>query len=85
MPSVSLPQHGAMCAAKEGNSTLDIPQSVGAEFCDADKGHHFTDTRTALQHHGAHRGDGEHKRHPATNHYSAGPQGHRLGHRTRNI
>lgn len=85
MPSTTFQQHKAMEAAASGNSTLGIPQSVGEDFVAADHGHHFTDTRTALQHHGAHRGDGEHKRHPATNHYSAGPQGHRVGRRTRNI
>jgi hypothetical protein len=85
MPSVSGPQHRAMAAAAKGESTLGIPKSVGEEFLQADTGHHFSDTRTAMKHHGVHRGDGEHKRHPATDHYSAGPQGHRVGRRIRNI
>lgn len=42
MPSETLRQHGAMCAAKEGNSRLGIPRKVGAEFCHADKGRHFS-------------------------------------------
>jgi hypothetical protein len=37
MPIVSQAQRGAMYAAKAGNSTLGIPQSVGAEFVAADK------------------------------------------------
>ena len=37
MPIVSQAQRGAMYAAKEGKSTLGIPQSVGAEFVAADK------------------------------------------------
>jgi hypothetical protein len=32
MPVVSQAQRGAMYAAKEGKSTLGIPQSVGADF-----------------------------------------------------
>ena len=32
MPVVSKAQNAAMHAAKEGNSTLGIPQSVGADF-----------------------------------------------------
>jgi len=36
--SVSEPQHNAMEAAAHGNSTLGIPQSVGKEFAEADKG-----------------------------------------------
>jgi hypothetical protein len=38
MPIVSQAQRGAMYAAKEGRSTLGIPQKVGAEFVAADKG-----------------------------------------------
>jgi len=38
MPIVSQAQRGAMYAAKEGKSTLGIPQSVGAEFVAADTG-----------------------------------------------
>ena len=32
MPIVSQAQRGAMYAAKEGKSTLGIPQKVGADF-----------------------------------------------------
>ena len=32
MPATSIAQFRAMMAAKEGNSTLGIPKSVGAEF-----------------------------------------------------
>ena len=35
MPAVSQAQARAMFAAKEGKSTIGIPQSVGAEFADA--------------------------------------------------
>ena len=38
MPSVSEAQRRAMFAAKEGKSNIGIPQKVGAEFADADKG-----------------------------------------------
>lgn len=38
MPAVSEAQRRAMFAAKAGNSTIGIPQSVGKEFADADKG-----------------------------------------------
>lgn len=38
MPPVSEAQRRAMEAAKSGNSTLGIPQSVGAEFAAADPG-----------------------------------------------
>lgn len=41
--SVNGPQHRAMEAAAHGHSTLDIPQSVGKEFADADKGKTFRD------------------------------------------
>jgi hypothetical protein len=37
MPDVSDAQRRAMFAAKEGNSTLGIPQKVGADFIAADK------------------------------------------------
>jgi len=37
MPTVSSKQRRAMQAAKAGNSTLGIPQKVGAEFVKADK------------------------------------------------
>ena len=36
--SVSEPQHNAMEAAAHGNSTLGIPEKVGKEFSEADKG-----------------------------------------------
>lgn len=35
MPAVSKKQFAAMEAAKHGNSTLGIPQAVGAEYADA--------------------------------------------------
>jgi len=38
MPSVSRAQNAAMHAAEEGESTLGIPQAVGAEFVAADHG-----------------------------------------------
>lgn len=38
MPPVSQAQRKAMFAAKAGNSTLGIPQSVGADFANADPG-----------------------------------------------
>jgi hypothetical protein len=38
MPTESKKQRGAMFAAKAGNSTLGIPQKVGADFIKADKG-----------------------------------------------
>jgi len=36
MPSVSRQQQKAMFAAKEGNSKIGIPQSVGEKFANAD-------------------------------------------------
>ncbi len=38
MPVESKAQNRAMWAAKEGHSTLGIPQSVGAEFVKASEG-----------------------------------------------
>ena len=38
MPPVSQAQRAAMFAAKAGHSTLGIPQSVGADFANADPG-----------------------------------------------
>lgn len=38
MPPVSEKQRRAMFAAKDGKSTLGIPEKVGAEFADADPG-----------------------------------------------
>ena len=38
MPVVSRAQNAAMWAAKEGHSTLGIPQSVGADFVAASHG-----------------------------------------------
>jgi hypothetical protein len=46
--SVSGPEHRAMEAAAHGNSTLGIPQGVGQEFSDADKGHSFGDQAAHL-------------------------------------
>lgn len=46
--SVSGPQHRAMEAAAHGNSTLGIPQSVGSEFSEADKGKSFGDQAAHL-------------------------------------
>ena len=40
-PPVSEAQRKAMFAAKSGNSTLGIPQSVGKEFANADPGGHL--------------------------------------------
>jgi hypothetical protein len=37
MPSVSKAQNAAMWEAREGNSNLGIPESVGKEFTDAQK------------------------------------------------
>lgn len=70
MPSVSDKQHRAMEAAKHGNSTLGIPQSVGEEFADADEAKARKGKGSfakAMQSHGlAH---GENKRHPSTGFY----------------
>lgn len=41
MPSESQKEHNAMEAAAHGHSTLGIPQSVGEEFVQADKGRKF--------------------------------------------
>jgi hypothetical protein len=38
MPMKSQAMRGAMHAAKEGRSTIGIPQSVGAKFVKEDKG-----------------------------------------------
>jgi hypothetical protein len=40
-PPVSEAQRKAMWAAKSGNSTLGIPQKVGAEFAKSDPGGHL--------------------------------------------
>jgi hypothetical protein len=80
MPSVSRAQQAAMHAAAAGNSTIGIPQSVGAEFSAADHERGPTklperapkkksDFHTAMQHHGVTKGGGDHKRHPASGHY----------------
>jgi hypothetical protein len=69
-----------MHAAAAGNSTLGIPQSVGADFAAADHARgpaklpervskKKSDFHTAMQHHGVTKGDGDHKRHPASGHY----------------
>ncbi len=44
-PPVSEAQRKAMGAAASGNSTLDIPKSVGKEFIDADKGGKLPETK----------------------------------------
>lgn len=81
MPDVSRAQQKAMHAAAEGRSTLGIPENVGKEFAAADHARGPTklpeyapkkkksDFHTAMQHHGVARGEGDHSRHPATNHY----------------
>lgn len=78
MPSISRAQQKAMHAAEAGHSTLGIPQSVGADFDAADHARGPTklpkrksDFHQAMQSHGFSRGNGEHKRHPATDHYKA--------------
>jgi hypothetical protein len=85
MPSVSGAQHRAMAAAASGHSTLGIPADVGSDFMHADKGNpaakgtkhkDFTD---AMKSHGVAKGNGEHKRHPATGHYGMGSRGNRYG------
>jgi hypothetical protein len=68
-----------MAAAASGHSTLGIPENVGEDFLQADKGHHFSD---AMQAHGLSKRDGGHKRHPATSHYTLGQAGHRFQKRT---
>jgi len=45
--SVSGPQHRAMEAAAQGQSTLGIPENVGEEFAEADKGKTFGDSLRA--------------------------------------
>ncbi len=50
MPSVSRAQNAAMHAAEEGNSTLGIPQSVGAEFVQADHGRKIGKLPQHVQH-----------------------------------
>lgn len=79
MPSVSDKQHRAMEAAKHGNSTLGIPQSVGEEFANADeaKPKGKGSFATAMQHHGT--AAGKHKRHPTTSVYKGDFQPHRRG------
>ena len=89
MPSVSRAQQKAMHSAEAGNSTLGIPQSVGAKFDAADHargptklpervGKHADFTK-AMKSHGVSKGDGKHKRHPSTSHYGMGPKGNRYG------
>jgi hypothetical protein len=77
MPSVSRAQQAAMHAAAAGKSTIGIPQSVGEDFSAADHARGPTklparaksDFHKAMQGHGFVRGDGQHKRHPATDVY----------------
>ena len=70
MPSVSEPQRRAMEAAKHGESTLGIPQSVGEEFANADEAKARKSKGSfaaAMQGHGLAKGP--HKRHPSTSVY----------------
>lgn len=63
-----------MFAAASGNSTLGIPQSVGEDFVAADKEKakkERSSFHSAMQASGMSKGDGKHKRHPATSHYRA--------------
>lgn len=79
MPSVSGAQHRKMAANCEGAAS-DIPEDVACEFMHADKGNPRArgTLSKAMQAHGYARGDGKHKRHPATGHTSAfGPEGNR--------
>lgn len=78
MTSVSRAQQQAMHAAAAGNSTIGIPQSVGEDFAAADHERgpaklpaRKSDFHQAMKAHGFSKGDGKHKRHPATNHYKA--------------
>jgi hypothetical protein len=87
MPSVSRAQQKAMHAAAAGNSTIGIPKSVGEDFSAADhargptklpaKAPKHGDFTKAMKSHGVAKGDGKHKRHPATSHYGMGPKGNR--------
>ena len=49
MPPTSERQRRAMYAAKEGNSTLGIPKSVGKEFVEADKGGKLPESKTPMK------------------------------------
>lgn len=77
MPSVSNKQHRAMEAAKSGNSTIGIPQDVGADFSSADEAMPKGTFSGAMKGHGVSKGDGKHKRHPSTSHYGMGPEGNK--------
>ena len=80
MPSVSSKQHRAMEAAKSGHSTIGIPQNVGEDFSAADEAMPKGTFKGAMQAHGFAKGDGKHKRHPATGGHTAfGPKGNRFG------
>ena len=74
-----------MAAAASGHSTLGIPAKVGADFMHADKGNpaakgsKHKDFTAAMKSHGVSKGDGKHKRHPSTSHYSMGAKGNRFG------
>lgn len=57
--SVSSEQHNAMEAAAQGEGTLDIPQNVGKEFADADKGKTFDEAESGLRGFLAEKGMGE--------------------------
>jgi hypothetical protein len=45
----------------------------------AAKGTKHKEFSKAMQSHGVAKGDGVHKRHPSTSHYSMGPRGNRYG------
>ena len=80
MPSVSDKQHRAMEAAKNGESTLGIPQSVGEEFVNADEAKARKGKGSfarAMQSHGFAAGTS--KRHPSTSHYKGEFAPHRRG------
>lgn len=74
MPSTGRQQQLAMFAAASGHSTLGIPKSVGEDFVAADKEKAKKEKSSfsaAMQASGVAKGDGKHKRHPATSHYRA--------------
>lgn len=78
MPSVSGAQHRKMAANCEG-SQHDIPKKTACEFMHADKGNPAArgTFHKAMQGHGVARGDGQHRRHPSTSHYSMGREGNK--------
>ena len=68
MPPVSQAQRRAMFAAKEGKSTLGIPQEVGAKFVAADPGGKMPKTAGLTPHpkSGLPRGGSNFTPHPIT-------------------